>query len=153
MRHLALMICSLIAPFFVVGCNVPRSDYSLVDLVKVQGRVQLDGQPLPNAVITFEDPEDDTFSYAMTDRNGRYTLQFDSEMQGVKVGDKVVRISTTRKLLGLNSDEGGGDPDGDRNPPQSNSGERVPKQYNQQSTLLVTVTRSTTRFDFDLESK
>lgn len=152
MLRFGLMIFAILALLLADGCNAPKADYSLVDLVKVRGSVTLDGQPLPNAVITFEDPGDDTFSYAMTDRNGKYTLQFDSEMQGVKVGSKVVRISTARKLLGLNVDEGGDDLDDEGNANRSNTAERVPGKYNKQSTLEVTVTQSTTRFDFALES-
>ncbi len=139
--------CSLLAA--VLGCGGPVGDYSKVDLVKASGKVALDGQPLAGAVVTFEDPTDDTFSYGLTDAQGRYVLQFDSEMKGVKTGKKVVRISTTRKILGLNSKPGqeeGADPD------QRPKGEQVPERYNKKSELTADVTASQKTYDFDLKT-
>ncbi len=133
-----------------LGCGGPVADYSMVDLVNTGGTVTLDGSPLVGAVVTFEDPTDDTFSYGLTDANGKYTLQFDSEMKGVKTGKKVVRISTTKKILGLNSAPSaeGGDPDAKRT-----DKELVPEKYNKKSTLEIEVTKGAVQFDFDLQSK
>lgn len=146
-----IIIASLIS-----GCSGPAVDYSLVDLVQASGTVTLDGKPLPNAVVTFEDVSDDTMSYAKTDADGNYTLQFDSEMSGVKVGKKVVRISTTRRLLALASEpgeeEGAADDDpeaGGRKKPV----ELVPEKYNQNSELTADVVQGTTRYDFALLSQ
>ena len=67
----------------LVGCdNTPSMDYSSVGLVNATGMIKLDGEPLSNAVVTFDSP-DGTFSYGLTDSAGEYELQFDSEMQGV----------------------------------------------------------------------
>ena len=142
-RWMLLVVCAL-----ALGCDGPVADYSKVELAKGTGKVTLDGQPLAGAVVTFEDPTDDTFSYAMTDDRGNYALQFDSEMKGVKTGKKVVRISTTRKILGLNSkpgrDEGGS--------PKAKEAERVPDRYNKKSELTADVTSSSGVFDFDLKT-
>ncbi len=139
-----------------MGCGGPRGDYSLVDLVKAHGTITLDGQPLPNAVVTFEDPTDDTMSYAKTDAEGNYTLQFDSDMSGVKVGKKVVRISTTRRLLALASKSGEeeGDVDGDPDAVSKKKPvELVPDAYHKNSELTADVVQGTTRYDFALQSK
>ena len=57
----------------VVGCGgSPSADYSKVDLLSVDGTVTLDGKPLANAVITFENPSEGTFAYALTDASGGY---------------------------------------------------------------------------------
>lgn len=91
-------------------------------------------------------------SYGMTDASGRYTLQFDSEMEGVKVGKKTVRISTTRKLLGLTSAAGQEDSDGDPEEAAPTDNERVPERYHRQSELSVEVLPGLLRYDFALES-
>ena len=170
MKFAALLLVILVA---TAGCGGPVADYSMVDLVNGQGVVTLDGMPLASAVVTFEDPTDETFSYAMTDADGKYVLQFDSEMKGVKTGKKVVRISTTRKILGLNSKPGQA-PEGEdgtapkgpaTNGPATNGPapkgpapnglgrELVPERYNKNSELTADVVQGTTQYDFALQSK
>ena len=138
--------------FCMWGCDTaPRMDYGKVDLVKAHGTITLDGQPLSGAVVTFDAP-DGQFSYGLTDSSGQYTLQFDSEMTGVTPGKKIVRISTTRKILGLNSeDEEGGEasPEGG---PAASAEEKVPAKYNKDSELTVDVTTDETEYDFELSS-
>lgn len=154
----------------VVGCGGPPSaDYSKVDLLSVDGTVTLDGSPLANAVITFENPEDSTFAYALTDASGGYELRFDSVMMGCTPGTKIVRISTTRRIPGLNGgegEEGGGEGEGDLGEGEMGEeagedggsgaapagGERVPSQYNRESELTVEVSPSSLHHDFDLVS-
>lgn len=143
----------------VAGCNTaPQMDYSQVELVNVSGTVTLDGEPLPDAVITFESTETGTFSYAKTDSSGGYTLQFDTVKNGCTPGTKVVQISTTRKILGLNSDdeEGGGEAEGggEGESPDAAAAatEQVPACYNKESRLNVEVTSGSGTFNFDLKS-
>lgn len=142
----------------VSGCSATNEiDYSSVNLVAVGGTVTLDGAALPSAVITFEDPATGNFSFARTDSSGNYTLQFDSEANGVLPGTKIVKVSTTRTVLGLageeegeeageSSEEGGGSAATDKKK------EAVPACYNKDSKLSVEVTKSTTTFNFDLKS-
>jgi hypothetical protein len=142
----------------LAGCGgAPQMDYSQVNLVSAGGVVTLDGQPLPAAVVTFESA-DGQFSYAMTDSAGNYELQFDSDQAGVTPGPKTVRISTTRKILGLNAEDGAeageaSEEEGQTPSPSSSAGERVPAKYNQQSELQVQVSPDRTEFNFDLTSK
>lgn len=148
MPVLALQVIVLL-----VGCDsAPEMDYSSANLVNAGGTVVLDGKPLPNAVVIFEAP-DGTFAYAMTDDAGKYELQFDSVIRGVTPGPKTVRISTTRKILGLNADdEQSGEivEEGD-NPAAAIGRELVPPQYNRNSQLTVEVTPDKTDYDFDLK--
>lgn len=164
--RLAVVACILLT---VIGCGgPPQSDYSKVDLLSVDGTVTLDGSPLANAVITFENPEDSTFAYALTDSSGGYQLRFDSVMMGCTPGTKLVRISTTRRIPGLNGgegegEEGGGEGEGDLGEGEmgeeggeaqvsSSGGEQVPSQYNRESELEVEVSSGNQHFDFELVS-
>jgi hypothetical protein len=136
------------------GCSTaPTAGYDSIELLQVSGDVTLDGQPLPGAVVTFE-AEDGQFSYGLTDDSGSYRLQLDSDMEGVRPGKKIVRISTTRKILGLNADEGSAETPPDEAAPAGDqqSGERVPAKFNSESALVAEVTADQTNFDFDLRS-
>ncbi len=147
-----LMLCSPI--LIIVGCSTtPQMDYSKVDLVNVTGTVTLDGQPLPNAVITFDSVEDGSFAFAQTDSSGRYQLQFDTVKNGVTTGKKQVQISTTRRILGLNTEnEAGGEDSDEASAAEGPAEEAVPECYNKQTKIQVEVTSATTTFDFDLKS-
>lgn len=142
------------------GCSTtPQMNYSKVDLVAVSGTVTLDGEPLVNAVVTFESTTDGTYSFAQTDSSGYYSLQFDSVKDGVSPGTKKVEFSTTRKILGLNTDDEGGDGEsGEAGEGSAESDspdpsvEWVPECYNKDSKLQVEVTSQTSTFNFDLKS-
>lgn len=146
---------ALVPLTWLSGCSATNDiDYGSVDLVSVSGTVALDGKPLQGAVITFEDPEKGTFSFARTDSSGEYTLQFDSQMDGVIAGKKVVQISTTRNVLGLKGEEGveEGESSSEGGDTPKATQEAIPACYNKESKLAVEVTSSTTTFDFDLKS-
>lgn len=151
MYRYSLMLCGMALATLCAGCSVaPSMDYSKAELVSATGTVKLDGQPLSNATIIFE-AEDRQFSFGTTDANGYYKLQFDTVMSGVRPGKKVVRISTTRKMLGPDGEEPTGS---EENPVAAQpDGEKVPLQYNQKSQLTVEVTPDRSSYDFDLASK
>lgn len=141
---------------YLVGCGVaPSPSYAKVTLLSVSGTVTLDGKPLPDAVVTF-DAADGQFSYGQTDSGGRFALQFDSVKSGATPGTKTVRISTTRKILGLNTEEEGGEESGGENAAAKSAArptELVPARYNKKSELSVEVTPDKTHFEFPLMSK
>lgn len=142
---------------WLAGCGVaPAPNYGKVTLLSVSGTVTLDGKSLPDAVVTF-DAVDGQFSYGLTDSNGRFALQFDSVKSGATPGTKTVRISTTRKIMGLNTeDEEGGEESGRENAEPTKAArpsELVPARYNKKSELSVEVTPAKTHFDFSLVSK
>ncbi len=120
----------------VCGCDpVRQTDYSELGLVKVSGRVTLNGKPLPQANVLFES-EDTTFSYGRTDEAGRYELLFNSEQTGCLPGEKIVRIT-----LG---------PLGDDGDPDAAPSAGLPAKYNSKSILRATVSEHRRQFDFDL---
>ncbi|MEN9554035.1 MAG: hypothetical protein RLZZ232_321 [Planctomycetota bacterium] len=145
-----------ISAILLAGCSATNSiDYGKVSLVDVSGTVTLDGQPLAAAVITFEDPSTGNFSFARTDASGQYTLQFDSEKDGVTPGRKVVRLSTTRSILGLRGEEGeetGESPSEGSAKSAERKQELVPDCYNTTSKLNVEITTESGTVDFDLKS-
>lgn len=151
MRWLRFGGVILMATF--IGCGMkPSANYQMLNLVQVTGRVTLDGQPLAKAVVTFDD-SDGTFSFGMTDSAGYYSLKLDSVAKGCKPGAKVVRISTARKILGLNSAEEGGERGGEGDEKSSEPAkERLPVKYHKKSELRAEVSSSHRKFDFDLKS-
>lgn len=160
MRRFAAACGLLMFLLTTPGCDspTPKMNYGTIDLVKAGGRVTLDGEPLSGAVVVFENPEDSTFSFGQTDSSGNYRLQFDSVMAGVRPGEKIVRISTTKKLEGLNAEEGssesGGEgEDGKPRPAPEKGKELVPEKYNKESELKVEVTLGETSYDFALTSQ
>lgn len=148
-RSIFLFLCCAGGAIFG-GCDArSQADYSKITLVEVSGAVTLEGEPLPNAVVTFESP-DGQFSYGITDETGAYELRLDSRMDGVTPGEKTVRISTARKLLGVNASTEGESPESEQ---ASGGVERVPLRYNRASELRVVVPESGKEvFDFDLKS-
>jgi hypothetical protein len=105
-------------------------------------------------VVTFENEETGTMSFARTNSSGVYTLQFDSDKDGVTPGKKRVRFSTVRTILGLRGEEGEevGEASTEGSGEQGAKQELVPECYNGKSTLTVEVTPDSTTFDFDLKS-
>lgn len=142
---------ALFAGLSLAGCEpstYANVDYGKAGLVDVTGTVTLDRHPLPNAVISFDAP-DGQFSFAQTDSQGKYELQFDSQMHGVTPGEKVVRITTTRRILGLNVEEEASDQEAAADAKL----EKVPAKYNKESELKATVAPGEDQtFNFDLKS-
>ena len=150
----AVLLQSLVCCLFFAGCSATNSiDYGKVTLVNVSGTVTLDGQPLAGAVVTFENQETGTMSFARTNSSGSYTLQFDSDKDGVTPGRKLVRFSTTRTILGLRGEDGAEEGEASTEGAQSDrKQEQVPECYNGKSTLTVEITEDSTTVDFDLKS-
>lgn len=139
----------------LVGCpSQPSADYSKLKVIRATGTVRLDGKPLPNAVVMFEDVKDATVAVGLTDTAGRYVLQIDSRKKGVTPGKKRVLISTATRIPGLNAgfDGEGGDEEGEASP-RGGPQELVPDRYNRGSQLFVEVTPDREVYDFDLSSR
>lgn len=116
----------------VAGCGGPAN------VGTVSGVVTLDGQPLPDARVTFQ-PRQGAPSLGVTDASGRYELRYTRDRAGAVVGEHAVSISTFRA----------GRPDAD--PPVERRPERVPPRYNRQTELNATVDRGANQIDFSLD--
>lgn len=111
-------------------------------LAPVKGTVTLDGQPLAGAEVIFR-PADGRPSLGVTDAEGKYELRYDTDLLGALPGKHKVSISTGGEAAETGSEDAGG-----------KKVERLPAQYNKQTTLEVDVDRSKRDpIDFKLESK
>ncbi|MCA8995874.1 MAG: carboxypeptidase regulatory-like domain-containing protein [Planctomycetaceae bacterium] len=150
------LVCALAVSLFA-GCGGQRPNYADLNLLNVTGTITLDGKPVPDAIVIFEDVEHGTQSYGITNSSGRYSLMFNSEQSGVMPGEKIVRMGTTIKILGLNSSEGEGESEGETgeegnstSPPEGE--DLIPEAYRKDSPLRVSVDPSKTTINFDLKS-
>lgn len=89
-RAIALGLLSALVA--ATGCGGPK-------IVPVSGVVKINGEPYPNAVVTFQpmgDGKNDDVgargSSAETDEQGRFTLIYDGDKPGAVVGKHRVRI-------------------------------------------------------------
>lgn len=126
---LLLVLCS-----FLSGCSGPDN------VARVSGTVTLDDKPLSGARVIFNPLTPGGQSAAITDENGKYTLQYTREQQGAEIGEHLVRITTGSR----------GDPDSD--PPKPRTPERLPPRYHAKSELKATVKAGSNDIDFDLTS-
>ena len=141
-------LCACVLVFS--GCGPAGPDYGSLGLSEVHGTITLDGQPLSGGIVHFES-EDETFSYATTDADGRYKMMFNSEQSGVLKGRKTVRIWSSNKAG--NEAEAGGEEEEDPDTRHRRRVERVPARYNVKSTLTRTVANDSEKFNFDLKSR
>jgi hypothetical protein len=110
-------------------------------IAAVSGRVSLGGEPLAGAIVTFVPVQSgSSTSLGRTDDEGRFTLLYGGNVQGAQVGRHRVTITTFSR----------GNPDAD--PPRPASAEKVPAQYNRDTTLMADVVAGPNTIDFELES-
>lgn len=109
------------------------------DLNTVSGTVKLNGQPLPDATVTFIPVADEGSSAAgKTDSQGKYELFHAGGARGADVGDYFVSVSTYQKG------------DKDANPPIPAQPERVPAQFNVRTQISKKVEAGENVIDLDL---
>lgn len=108
-------------------------------LGKVAGTIKLDGEPLPGATVEFQPiAAEGSPSTAVTGTDGRYELMFLAGKPGAMVGKHKVRITTYQQLSSQ-------DPGGPGEVP-----EKLPPQYNSETTLEKEVNSGRNTIDFDL---
>lgn len=122
----------------LAGCG---SGSRLEGVAPVSGRISLGGQPLAGAIVTFLPVQQGaSTSLGHTDDEGRFTLLYGGSIEGAQVGQHRVTITTFSR----------GNPDAD--PPRPATPEKVPAQYNRNTTLTADVVAGKNTIDFDLES-
>ncbi|WP_040352914.1 carboxypeptidase regulatory-like domain-containing protein [Blastopirellula marina] len=130
----SLALCGLL----LAGCSAGPSD--LPEVAPVTGTVTLDGKPLNNATLKFQ-PTAGRPSTGLTNEQGQYSLRYNIDLDGAKLGDHSVTITTYQEF------------DDPSNPSKPASPERLPAKYHTKSELVAEVTAGDNVVDFDLKSK
>lgn len=130
--HLSIAAARVLLVVVLLSSHGCSSQYG--DMGLVTGTVTLDDAPLSNANVEFI-PDQGRSSFAKTDSDGRYELNYVGATQGALPGHHRVEI-TTKEISG-----------GDGRP------ERLPPRYNRKSELTADVTRGEQKIDFELRSK
>lgn len=81
------------------GCGGGATDTP--ELGSVTGTLTLDGQPVPDAQISFYPLEGGRAAFAVSEADGSYTLQFNGGVAGAKVGRNRVTITTAKEASGV----------------------------------------------------
>ncbi|WP_291171768.1 carboxypeptidase-like regulatory domain-containing protein [Gimesia sp.] len=138
LRMFVLLICS---SFLFHGCSSGPDD--VPETGTVTGTVTLDGAPLADAQVQFQ-PENGRTSTGTTDAEGHYELDYSGTLKGAKIGKHSVSITT------FNAPEGNLETkEAQKQVPK----EKVPAQYNANTTLTADVKAGENTIDFDLQSK
>jgi len=130
-RAATAALCAAIMTVVVIpaGCSRPEPPA----LGDVEGRVTLDGRPLPAALVLFTPAGRGRTSQGVTDGDGRYRLRYLRDIPGANVDEHVVRISTAT---------------------EENAGrERLPPRYHARTHLKALVKAGRNAIDFDLSSR
>lgn len=142
----------------VLGCSATSSpNYASLGLVDVSGTVKLDGVPLPNVEVRFENPESLIYSYGTTNDSGRFSLMFDSRTAGIIPGRKLVRILTKQKSESQTTSKVNSEQENDPDTPvasgqTSRDGAKVPECYSVKSNYFVRIDGATSSLLLDLKS-
>jgi hypothetical protein len=122
---LALALCA--------GCGGP----DLPEIAPVEGKVTLDGQPLPNVLVSFYPQSGGRPGTGVTDADGHYELTYVQGEAGTKLGPSKVEVTTIW-------------PDGEPTPGEK---DKVPAAYQgTSSTLSFEVKAEDNVFDIEMQS-
>src|SRR5690242_19717008 len=61
------------------------------DIVEVTGKLTRNGKPVPNLIVNFQ-PDEGRPSWGKADENGVFTLSYDPEHDGARVGKHTVYV-------------------------------------------------------------
>jgi hypothetical protein len=140
----SLVTCVLLGLLANSGCSGPKDRYARVP---ISGTVKLDGQPLMKGYIIFEPKGDQPTQTAGMIQDGKFDVP---RASGPVPGKYLVSVYS-----GAEDATGGAEPGApERVSGKKTRGERVPKKFNIQTTLVREVQADGENvFDFDLPSK
>jgi hypothetical protein len=129
---------SVIVCFVMAGCGGGGADTP--DLGTVSGTVNLGGQPLAGAEVSFQSAGSRP-SVGTTDEDGYYKLTYSRDTMGAVIGNHTVRIRTYLEEVEGDEEE----------PSEPEVPEKVPAIYNDDSGLTAKVEAGSNEHNFDLE--
>lgn len=129
----------LIAICAIAGCGDPN----MPPVGEVHGQVTLNGQPVADCQVEFVPLAGGRSSSAMTDNNGQYVLKYKGNAEGALLGKHRVRLVTAR---GATRDDHG-------RVTKPGIKEKLPKEYNEETTQEVEVTDGDNPIDFTIVTK
>ncbi|GAA4424616.1 carboxypeptidase-like regulatory domain-containing protein [Bremerella cremea] len=136
MKHIVALLAVFVLSMGVgCGSNTPP-------VGEVHGQVTLNGQPVPNCHVMFEPLAGGRSSGAMTDDNGNYKLMYKGDAEGALLGKHRVRLITARDAT--RDDNGRVTEPGVK--------EKLPKEYNSNTTQEVEVTNGDNPIDFKIQT-
>lgn len=113
------------------------------ELVDVQGRILMNGEPLPGALVIFTPVGEGSSSFGYTDSNGEYRLRSAGGRLGALPGRHRVRITRAAKIDVEHVYPENIDPDRlselDRVRLRQDKDEPIPSKYNTDSTLVASL--------------
>ena len=125
-------IATLLVLALLCGCSKGPA------VAPVSGFVTQNGEPLGGATVEFQ-PDTGAPSYAYTDENGRYEIQYQKDQMGALLGHHWVSVTTV----------------GERTDPKTdttyNVPETIPAEYNEETTLELQVKKGKNTFDIAIE--
>lgn len=133
----SLSLCLLLSISLLVGCGGSGNPVGTVS-----GKVTLNGEPVSEASVMFEPVDGGRSSFGITGADGNYQLTYMQENDGALVGEHTVRITTQR---GAKRDDRG-------QITQPGVKEKLPPEYNTESTQLVTVESGNNEINFEVLS-
>jgi hypothetical protein len=135
----------LVAGFAVVAC-LGGCNKGGPEIVPIAGKVTHSGQPVPNVRIIFQ-PTEGRISWAISDEAGRFTLDYDPDHDGAKVGthrvyvvDESATVDPTAALSGAKAK---------KRPPEIAAA--IDKYSQDKSQLTVEVKKADRNFELKLD--
>ena len=122
----------------LTGCSSRPSDQP--PLGTVAGKVTLDGKPLDGATIYFSPEGGGRTSAGRTDSEGRYELTYVGKEMGAKVGQHVIRLTTSEEVTNPKTGR------------STHTPEKIPARYNEKSELKRDVAGGDNTIDLELTS-
>ena len=147
-----VVACSLVC-LACIGCGPDGPE-----LGTVSGKVTMDGQPLTNALGTFQPEAGGRASIGKTDANGQYTLVW-VERQGAVIGSHKVSVTTIKESetvaeMSSDSDAYMDQATGDASAyDKAEVTEPIPARYNVSTELVKEVKAGDNTIDLELTSQ